>query len=50
MSPLHLELDMDLGCRRCISTYAQTLASARIKETKGIQGLRWFPGAVIYPL
>jgi len=50
MSLLHLDLDMHLGCRRYISTYAQDLVSARIKETRGLQGLRWFPGLVVYPL
>ena len=47
---LQLDLDADLGCRRCISTYEQNLSGARIKETRGIQGLRWFPGPVVYPL
>ena len=32
MTALHLDLDTHLGCRRGISTYAQTLASARIKK------------------
>ena len=50
MTALHLYLDAQQGCRRCISKYAQTLASARIKQTRGIQGPRWFPGLVVYPL
>ena len=48
-SALHLDLDADLGCRIYISSYEQTLSIARIKETRDIQGLRWFPGPVAYP-
>ena len=50
MTGLHLDLNEDLGCRRYVSRYEQPSASVRIKETRGIQGLGWFPGAVVYAL
>jgi hypothetical protein len=44
MSALQLDLDAQLGCRRNISTHTRSSPSVRIKETKGIQMLRWSPG------
>ena len=50
MTGPHLNLDEDPGCRRYVSTYEQTLAGIRNKVTRGLQGLRWFPGPVVYSL
>ena len=43
MTALHIDLDADLGRRRCISTNEQTLPSARIKQNEGHTGVALVP-------
>ena len=50
MSPVHLNLDVQLGSRRNISAYAQASVSVCGEERRDPQALGWCPGLVVFPL
>ena len=50
MSPVHLDLDVQLRSRRNISIYAQASVSICGEERRDTQALGWCPNLVVFPL